>query len=52
MRAADVMIPDPVCISPDASITDAIQLMLERKFSDLPAISITVQPRKVTNLPG
>ena len=22
MRAADVMTPDPVCISPDASITD------------------------------
>ena len=36
MRAADVMTPDPVCISPDASITDAIRLMLERKFSGLP----------------
>jgi CBS domain-containing protein len=33
MRAADVMTPDPVCVSPDASITDAIRLMLERKFS-------------------
>ena len=29
MRAADVMTPDPVCISPDASITDAIRVMLE-----------------------
>jgi|SRR6516165_4897209 len=38
MRAADVMTPDPVCISPDASITDAIQLMLERKFSGLPVV--------------
>src|SRR5215469_12511229 len=38
MRAADVMTPDPVCISPDASITDAIQLLLERKFSGLPVV--------------
>ena len=38
MRAADVMTPDPVCISPDASITDAIRLMLERKFSGLPVV--------------
>jgi len=30
MRAADVMTPDPVSISPDASITDAIRLMLDR----------------------
>jgi CBS domain-containing protein len=32
MRAADVMTPDPVCIPPDASIIDAIRLMLERKL--------------------
>ena len=38
MRAADVMTPDPVCISPDASIVDAIRLMLERKFSGLPVV--------------
>src|SRR5947208_15609876 len=38
MRAADVMTPDPVCISPDASIADAIRLMLERKFSGLPVV--------------
>src|SRR5262249_18414619 len=38
MRAADVMTPDPVCISPDASITDAIRLLLERKFSGLPVV--------------
>ena len=38
MRAADVMTPDPVCISPDASINDAIRLMLERKFSGLPVV--------------
>jgi CBS domain-containing protein len=38
MRAADVMTPDPVCVSPDASITDAVRLMLERKFSGLPVV--------------
>ena len=38
MRAADVMTPDPVCISPDASINDAIRLLLERKFSGLPVV--------------
>src|SRR5215831_10826202 len=38
MKAADVMTPDPVCISPEASITDAIRLMLERKFSGLPVV--------------
>ena len=38
MRAADVMTPDPVCISPDASIADAIRLLLERKFSGLPVV--------------
>jgi CBS domain-containing protein len=38
MRAADVMTPEPVSIPPDASINDAIQLMLERKFSGLPVV--------------
>jgi CBS domain-containing protein len=38
MMAADVMTPDPICVSPDASITDAIRLMLERKFSGLPVV--------------
>src|SRR5262245_605538 len=38
MRAADVMTPDPTCISPDASITDAVKLMLERKFSGPPVV--------------
>ena len=28
MKAADVMTPDPVCISPDASIIEAIRLEL------------------------
>ena len=39
MRAADVMTPDPVSISPDAPITEAIRLMLERKFSGLPVVN-------------
>jgi CBS-domain-containing membrane protein len=38
MRAADVMTADPVYISPDASIADAVRLMLERKFSGLPVV--------------
>ena len=38
MRAADVMTPEPVFIAPDASINDAIQLMLERRFSGLPVM--------------
>src|SRR5215471_16927352 len=37
-EAADVITPDPVCISPGASITDAIRLMLEHKFSGLPVV--------------
>ena len=38
MRAADVMTPDPMCISPDASIIEAARLMLERRFSGLPVV--------------
>src|SRR4029077_6111350 len=38
MRATDVMTPEPVSIAPDASINDAIQLMLERRFSGLPVM--------------
>ena len=33
MRAVDVMTVDPVSISPDESIVEAIRLMLQRKFS-------------------
>jgi CBS domain-containing protein len=33
MRAADVMTLDPVCSSPDASITDAIRLQKEMEFA-------------------
>jgi CBS domain-containing protein len=38
MRACDVMTPDPVCISLDASIAEAIRLMSERSFSGLPVV--------------
>ena len=38
MKAADVMTPDPICISPDTLIIDAIRVMLERKFSGLPVV--------------
>ncbi|MBV9238722.1 MAG: CBS domain-containing protein, partial [Xanthobacteraceae bacterium] len=38
MRAVDVMTVDPVSISPDESIVEAIRLMLQRKFSGLPVV--------------
>jgi CBS domain-containing protein len=38
MKAGDIMTPGPACISPDASIADAIRLLLERKFSGLPVV--------------
>ena len=41
MRAVDVMTVDPVSISPDASIVEAIRLMLQRKFSGLPVVDGT-----------
>lgn len=36
MKAADIMTPNPVTVQPDTSITEAIRLMLQRKFSGLP----------------
>jgi CBS domain-containing protein len=41
MRAADVMTVDPVSVFPDASIVEAIRLMLQRKFSGLPVVDRT-----------
>ena len=38
MRAADVMTPEPISIAADASISEAIQLMLTHKFSGLPVV--------------
>ena len=41
MRAVDVMTVDPVSISPEESIVEAIRLMLQRKFSGLPVVDGT-----------
>jgi CBS domain-containing protein len=41
MRAVDVMTVDPVSISPEDSIIEAIRLMLQRKFSGLPVVDCT-----------
>src|SRR5215469_1290444 len=41
MRAVDVMTVDPVSISPDDSIVEAIRVMLQRKFSGLPVVDST-----------
>jgi CBS domain-containing protein len=38
MRAADVMSPSVVAISPDAPLSQAIRLMIEHRVSGLPAI--------------
>jgi CBS domain-containing protein len=38
MRASDVMTLKPVVISPDASIFEAIQVMLQRNFTGLPVV--------------
>ena len=41
MRAVDVMTVDPVSISPDESIVEAIRVMLQREFSGLPVVDGT-----------
>jgi CBS domain-containing protein len=38
MRAVDVMTLEPVFISPDASIVEAVRVMLQRRFSGLPVV--------------
>lgn len=38
LTAEDVMIRDPICITPSVSITEAMQLMLDCKVSCLPVI--------------
>jgi CBS domain-containing protein len=38
MRVAEVMTLNPVSISPDASIVEAIRVMLQRRFSGLPVV--------------
>jgi CBS domain-containing protein len=39
MRAAEIMTLEPVSIFPDASIQEAIRLMLQHKFSGLPVVN-------------
>jgi CBS-domain-containing membrane protein len=41
MRAADLMTLQPISISPDASIVEAIGIMLQRRFSGLPVVDKT-----------
>ena len=38
MRAADVMTLEPISIAPDASIIEAIRVMLQRRFSGIPVV--------------
>ncbi len=33
-----IMTPDPLCVSPNATIGDAAQIMLEHKFGGLPVV--------------
>ena len=36
--ARDIMTPDPVTISPDASVGEAVRILLERHFNGLPVV--------------
>jgi CBS domain-containing protein len=38
VQVRDVMDPDPVCVTPDTSTIDAIELMSERKVACLPVL--------------
>lgn len=39
MRTArDIMTPDPITISPDAAIADAVKILLEKHFNGLPVV--------------
>jgi CBS domain-containing protein len=41
MKAGDIMSPRVISVTPDASIQDAIQLMLDKRISGLPVIDST-----------
>ena len=42
MRTArDIMTPDPVTIGPEASIAEAVKILLEKKFNGLPVVDET-----------
>src|SRR5437763_14438032 len=38
MKAKDVMTPDVLTVDPDASVLEAIRLMLQRRISGLPVV--------------
>lgn len=38
IRAKDIMTPDPVTVSPDAGVTEAAKLMVERRIGALPVL--------------
>lgn len=37
-RARDIMTPDPVTITPQVTIAEAVRLLLEKKFNGLPVV--------------
>jgi CBS domain-containing protein len=37
----EVMMPNPICVSPETLVSDAVVLMLERGFRHLPLVSGT-----------
>jgi CBS domain-containing protein len=41
MKAGDIMTANPVCIGPEASVMQAVQLMLQRRISGLPVTNET-----------
>jgi CBS domain-containing protein len=40
MRAKDIMTRDPIAIAPDASVMQAVRLMLQHRISGLPVVAI------------
>lgn len=39
LTARDIMTPDPVTIGPDLSVSDAIKILLEKRFNGLPVVN-------------
>lgn len=39
MKASDIMTPNPVTVAPEASVVEAIRIMLQRRFSGLPVVN-------------
>lgn len=38
MKARDIMTPDPITISPDAGVGEAVKILLEKHFNGLPVV--------------